>query len=141
MEVPTPAKKIPCLKCGCSTLHQLRQYDKGCQWHCPSCGNSIHAFSFAEMVNTVTTKVFGLNPSPPNDVAVPQNLKVYLEHQGPDAEEKEASQKSVEQHIRLTGDLPKVGKPLYVAPKGCEIPAAAVPFGKVVRLERDTEND
>lgn len=80
------------------------------------------------MINTVTRRVFGL-PELPEPPEIPKGFKVFLEHHGPDAEEKEASPRDVEKHVALTGALPVLGKPLYAAPAGM-----AVPYGKVTRI-------
>jgi hypothetical protein len=85
------------------------------------------------MMEVVMRKVFGV-PKKPAQVDIPKTLKVYLEHHGPDNKEKEASKRSVEQHVQITGALPVVGKPLFAMPAGASHPELAIPYGKVVRI-------
>jgi hypothetical protein len=129
-ELPVIEKTLPCLRCAANTTHKLSPSDKGCAWVCVSCQNSIHAFTFDQMVNVVTQKVFGLSRDA-TPVNIPQGLRVFLEYSGEGATEKEASRLSVEAHVKATGRLPMVGKPLFASP----IPGMAVPYGKVVRVE------
>lgn len=128
--LPSIEKTLPCLKCAANTAHHLVPSKKGADWKCDSCSNTIHAFTQDQMVAVVMQKVFGLeqNPVP---VTIPQNLRVFLEYNGEGPTETEASRLSIEAHVRATGRLPMVGKPMFAAP----IPGIAIPWGKVVRVE------
>lgn len=79
-------------------------------------------------------------PENPKSCEVPQGFRVYMEHFGPDAEEKEVDRRSVVEHANITGSLPVVGKPLFVRPPGATHPGLAVPFGKVTRIEQEEKN-
>lgn len=133
--MPHIVKTIHCLKCAADTSQSLVPSASGCSWQCEACSNQIHAYSHAEMANVVTTKVFGI-PTSPKPCGIPESLKVYMEHHGPDAEEKEVDTNVVKEHVSITGSLPKVGKPLFVKPRGLDHPVLAVPFGKVTRIEQ-----
>jgi hypothetical protein len=98
------------------------------------CGHYTHAFTHDEMISTVMLKVFKLPQVPPT-IKIPKGLRVYLKHHGPDATEKQASELAVQSHVRLTGQLPIVGKPLFTAPTGIGNVAAAIPYGEVTRVE------
>lgn len=132
--LPTIEKRIPCLKCGTDTIQRLTPSKGGCSWQCTNCQNSTHAFTFEQMTKVVANRVFGL-PTVQVNRDVPKTLRVFLEHQGPEAEEKEVDRKCVEEHVAITGKLPEVGKPLFTKPPGAAHPMLAIPYGLVVRVE------
>lgn len=130
-------KTLPCLKCGSDTTHKLISYDKGAAWQCVSCKNYIHAYTFEEMTNFVAQAFQSLFRSENNnsDMSTDFKGKVFLKHYGPDAEEKEASQHTIKEHIQITGRKPEVGQPLFARASSKEHLSTAVPFGEVVRVE------
>ena len=136
--LPLVEKTIPCLKCGANTTHLLTPYPKGASWNCQACDQYVHAFSHGEMINTVMQQVYGLQHTPPT-IDIPADLRVFLKHHGEDATEKEVSKQSVQEHVRLTGELPKVRKPLFAASFGVAHPGAAVPYGEVIRVENGSD--
>lgn len=73
-------------------------------------------------------------PEKPKPCVIPKDFKVFMEHFGPDAEEKEVDAASVKMHVSITGSLPMVGKPMFTKPAGTTHPGLAVPFGKVTRV-------
>jgi hypothetical protein len=74
-------------------------------------------------------------PENPAPLELPSNIKVYLKHHGPSASEMEVSEESLRRHVKLTGKLPVVGKPMFTAPPGFDIPMCAIPYGEVTRIE------
>lgn len=78
------------------------------------------------------SKVFGIPPSAP-PIAIPKGFKAFIEH--PEHDEAEVAEHSIKEHVRITGTLPKVGKSLYATPADLQHKSAAIPYGKVIRIE------
>lgn len=135
-QFPEVKKTRKCIKCGDQTDHKLRPSPRGADWHCVICDTALLAYTHAEMMEIVMSKVFGI-PSNPKPVPIPDGFKVFIEH--PEHDEAEVTQHSVEEHVRLTGTLPKVGKSLYAAPANVKHPGAALPYGKVIRIETNSD--
>jgi hypothetical protein len=87
------------------------------------------------MMELVMRKVFNI-PETPKHCEVPEGFKAYMEHFGPDADEKEVSEMNLKEHVSITGELPVVGKPLFVRPPDATHPGLAIPYGKVTRVEQ-----
>ena len=142
MKVPSPPrqlpkimKTLPCLKCAANTDQQLIPSKTGSSWQCQACKNLIHAFTPVQMMEVVMRNVFKL-PEKPKACEVPQGFRVFMEHFGPDADEKEVDAAAVKLHASITGQLPVVGKPMFTRPKEATHPGLAVPFGMVTRVEK-----
>ena len=65
--------------------------------------------------------------------------RVFLKHH---LGEMEVDVNAVQEHIRLSGHLPAVGKPLLTTPEKSHFghKRFAVPYGRVVRIERHGHN-
>jgi hypothetical protein len=87
------------------------------------------------MMELVMRNVFKI-PENPKACDVPESFKVFMEHFGPEADEKEVARAAVEMHATITGQLPVVGKPMFHRPQGATHPGLAVPFGMVTRVEQ-----
>jgi hypothetical protein len=120
-----------CIPCGKTTTQTLVPTEHGASWHCHVCENTRLGFSKEDMLKIVANRIFGV-PQEPAAIEVPKNLKVYLKHNGDSADEMEAHPNAVEAHISVTGELPKVGNPMFA--KGAH-PMVAIPYGEVVRVE------
>jgi len=96
----------------------------------------MHAYTHEEMMKTVVKGLFQV-PSSPKPVEVPENYRVFLKTDLHGATEKEVGRHFVLEHVRITGALPAVGKPLFSSPKGSsDAPAfMAIPYGEVVRID------
>lgn len=87
------------------------------------------------MVQIVNKKLFNL-PDKPAPVSIDKikNIKVFLKSELPADvtldKELEADKRAIQQHVEMTGQLPKVGKPMYAKCDGMP-----VPYGEVVRIE------
>lgn len=134
-QLPKIMKTLPCLKCAANTDQQLVPSNTGCSWQCQVCKHATHAFTHVQMMELVMRDVFKI-PDKPKACAVPQGFKVYMEHFGPDADEKEVGGVAVKLHASITGKLPIVGKPMFTRPEGATHPGLAVPFGMVTRVEQ-----
>lgn len=130
--LPTVIKRVHCTKCAAVTGHKLKPCAQGASFCCETCGHSSKQYSHAEMASIVMRQLFKLPPNP-QPVDIPEGMRVFLEHHGPSADEMEASQKSVKNHVAVTGQLPVVGKPLYAPIDASK--KLALPYGKVVRIE------
>jgi len=95
----------------------------------------MHAFDHVQMMELVMRDVFKI-PENPQACDVPAGFKVFMEHFGQDAKEKEVAREAVELHASITGQLPIVGKPMFTRPQGATHPGLAVPYGKVTRVEQ-----
>jgi len=87
------------------------------------------------MMEVVMRNVFKI-PEDPKTCEVPATFRVYMEHFGPEADEKEMDMRAVKEHASITGTLPTVGKPMFTRPKGATHPGLAIPFGLVTRVEQ-----
>jgi len=134
-QLPKIMKSLPCLKCAANTDHKLVPSKGGCSWQCQACKHTIHAFTHVQMMEVVMREVFKI-PEEPKHCDVPEGFKVFMEHFGPDADEKEVDSAAVKVHASITGKLPEVGKPMFTRPQGATHPGLAVPFGKVTRVEQ-----
>ena len=126
-------KTLPCLRCGDKTTHKLVPSKKGASWQCSSCNTEVLGYTHEDMRKIVQEKFFNLKNNPVK-IDVPEGLKVFLKHHGEGPDEMEAAQHSVNTHVEITGELPKVGKPMFAKPQGAH-PMMAIPFGEVVRIE------
>jgi len=118
-----------CLKCGDNTDHKLIRTDKGAGWKCDSCGNTQEGFTFGEVYYEILKTVFEV-PENPEPIELPENIRVFLKHQGPDSEESEVDRAAIEIHAQIMGALPEVNKPLFT-----KVEDTPMPFGNVVRVE------
>ena len=77
-----------------------------------------------------------LGAEPPFEVSTAdaKSVKVFIKHGTSDDGEAEVSVENVQQHIRITGNLPTEGKKLMAIPKGMSHKAFAIPIGDVVRV-------
>ncbi len=127
-----PSSDKPCLKCGNITRQTLTPSERGCAWQCNVCKNTLHAYDYKDMVSLVKKHVFGL-PDKPAPIEIP-NIKVYIKSAVPpdvsSDTELEVDSRAVHQHVAVTGQLPKVGKPMYADRDGMPIP-----YGEVVRVQ------
>lgn len=133
MTSPQPKATKLCIKCAETLEHSLVPSDYGCDWKCTRCSNQLHAYSFEDMARIVRTKVFNI-PDKIINVPLPENYRVFLKNNFDKktgmGEELEATTDTIAQHLKATGKLPQVGKPLYALVRGLP-----VPFGEVVRIE------
>lgn len=128
LNIPEVTKQTHCPECKSTTLHKLVRVSEGADLVCSVCANPTTHYSYDDMVRTVMFKVFNL-PDKATKVDIPEGFEVYLEHHGTEATEMQASPKAITDHVRVTGQLPKKGKPLFA-----HVGGAAIPFGKVVRI-------
>jgi len=133
--LPNPKKQLPCRACGDSREHVLQGTRTGCSWICSACQSELPAYTHAQMRDLLFQWTRGLSlPSTPDPSTLPStaNVKVFIE--GAEAPVELAPQ-FVEQHVRITGALPKVGEPMYTSLP--ELPPALcrVPYGKVLLVQ------
>jgi len=128
-------RTMPCLKCAANTTHTLTPSDKGASWQCTICANQVLGYTREDMMKIVSERIFGV-PEDPKTIDVPEDLKVYIEYSTDESMAKEAlvDSRTVKSHIEVTGQIPKVGKPLMHKVPGAP-KQVAIPFGKVVRVE------
>lgn len=122
-----------CIQCGCTTPQQLIATAKGCSWKCLSCNYELPAYTFTQMQEIVQKKLGNRKDVP--KVEVPEGYRVFMQHHGPGADEKEISLVDIKKHVELCGELPKVGKPLLAPSQGLLGSFFAVPYGEVTRIE------
>lgn len=136
IDLPNIEKTFPCLGCKNTTVHKLKPSKQGCAWVCVPCKYAQHAFSHEDMMRTVVRGLFKV-PSDPKPIDVPEKLKVFIKSGVSTDGESEVDRRFVLEHVRITGRLPQVGKPLFAAPKGIKDapPFMSVPYGEVVRVE------
>ena len=130
---PEPTSNKLCFKCAETTVQKLVRSDKGCDWKCTKCDNQLFAFSLKDMAEIIQKHVFKI-PDNPKAVDIPVDYKVFLKCSFPEdvstATEMEVNPESVRSHVRATGQLPTVGKPLFASVEGLP-----VPYGEVSRIE------
>lgn len=86
--------------------------------------------AFEEMVKVVVEKVFGIDQiEDTSGLEIPDWI-IYIAH--PSGECKMPPE-ALELHIRATGKLPEVNKPLFTMPVSGDR-RVIIPFGKVVRI-------
>lgn len=86
-----------------------------------------------ELLSTWTRDFPAATPPDPSRLPSTSNIKVYLDN-GAEAPIELAPQ-FVEQHVRVTGELPKIGEPMYTTLKNLPPALCRVPYGKVVKIE------
>jgi len=120
-----------CFKCAEVTTQQLVRSDKGCDWKCTKCNYQLFAFTLKDMAEILQKHFFKI-PDHPKAIDIPADFKVFLKCDLPEAiaAEMEVNPESVRSHVRVTGQLPTVGKPLFAYVEGLP-----VPFGEVARIQ------
>lgn len=131
-----PSATKPCIKCGLDTAQTLIPSAFGCDWQCNVCKNTLHAYAFKDMVDTLRKQLFKLPDTPiPVDSETLAKIKVFLKSTLPadvtSDKDLEVDARAVQQHVAVTGQLPQAGKPMYADRNGMPIP-----YGEVTRVEK-----
>lgn len=105
--------------------------DDGYSLTCKRCGRQVQTLSVLDMMAKLAQK-FPAEPPFEVSTADASRVKVFITHHLGEAE---ASVHDVQQHIRLTGELPAPGKKLLALPKGMTHKAFAIPIADVIRVE------
>lgn len=129
---PSVQKTHLCLKCGAHTDHDLLAAPAGAELTCKSCGNLTLTYTKQDMAKIVQQAMEKMTAGhkPHDNVSVPEGTRVFIDYHGAGASEKELDSHAVATHVRITGELPVPGKPMYA--KGSSMP---VPYGNVKRIE------
>lgn len=104
---------------------------------CPRCKRTLTALELARVVATlpsVTGLTFNDPPRKPAGVCGADYI-VRVTPTGA-AYDVTVAAESIDRHLEITGELPKVGEPLYAAPAGLPSWACHVPVGVVTHVEK-----
>jgi len=122
-------KQVECPTCNTRTAQDLKPCAVGAEFVCTVCNNTSHTYTMEHMVNVVRDNVFNITDTP-STRQVPDNLRVYIEHQ--EGGESEVPHEVIKRHVTATGSLPCVGKTMFGLVNG-----VPVPYGKVVRVSEE----